>query len=342
MNYVLLDGHMDPMQFESRVAAAWPPEAWHDVTVLVAVSGGADSVGLLRALAALKTGGAGRLVVAHFNHRLRAEAGHDAAFVAELAARLQLPFELGDGAVAATAELQGDGLEAAARSERYAFLQAAAERSGARFVATAHTADDQVETVLHRILRGTGIAGLDGMRRARPLGEAATLIRPLLQIRRAEIRAYLAAIGQPFRDDATNADLSFTRNRIRHDLLPRLASEYNADVAGALLRLADVAREAQQLIDADATKLLEQAVIPSQPITIDCRRLAHEPRHLIREMFVAIWRQERWPLQSMGFTEWDSLASIALDHSPASRSLNLPGNIRAQKTGEQLTLARLL
>ena len=115
--------------------------------------------------------------------------------------RLGLACEIGEGRVAEAAALQGDGLEAAARAERLAFLQAAAERFGARYVVTAHTADDQAETVLHRILRGTGIAGLAGMRRARPLGPAVTLIRPLLAIRRAEIRDYLAELNQPFCED---------------------------------------------------------------------------------------------------------------------------------------------
>ncbi len=330
--------------FESRLAASWPPESWQDVSALVAVSGGLDSVGLLRGLAALKAGGAGSLAVAHFNHRLRPEAADDARFVADLAKRLGLCYELGEGSVAEAAALEGDGIEAAARGQRLAFLQATAERLGARYVAVAHTADDQAETVLHRIIRGTGIAGLAGMCRARPLGPAVTLIRPLLTFRRSEIRDYLGEIGQPFREDASNRALAFTRNRIRLDLLPRLA-EYNSDVTAALVRLAETARDAQQVIESHVEEIVHRAVSmpPGTPeqIVIDSRALAGESRHLLREVFVALWRNRNWPQQAMGFAEWDALAGLIVDQSKSPRAINLPGNIRAQKTGEQLSLARL-
>ena len=131
---------------------------WDDVSLLLAVSGGADSVGLLRAMVELKGSGAGRIFVAHFNHALRgAESDADAAFVSELCQRLDLPCETGTADTAQLARDEGDGLEAAARGVRYAFLRATAERLGARYVVTAHTADDQAETILHRIVRGTGV-----------------------------------------------------------------------------------------------------------------------------------------------------------------------------------------
>jgi tRNA(Ile)-lysidine synthase len=262
-----------------------------------------------------------------------------------LAQRLGLACEIGEGQAAEAAALQGDGLEAAARAERLAFLRAAAERLGARYVVTAHTADDQAETVLHRILRGTGIAGLAGMRRARPLGPAVTLIRPLLAIRRAEIRDYLAELNQPFCEDSSNVNLNFTRNRLRHGLLPRLAAEYNPEVIAALVRLAEIARDAQQVIEAGVEELLHRAVSPanmsSERVTIDCHLLADVNRHLLREMFVAMWREHNWPQQAMGFAEWDALAGMTLDPDPIPAPRNLPGNIRAKKTGEQLTLTRL-
>ena len=167
---------------ETRLAEAWPPEDWQDVTVLVAVSGGADSVALLRAIVALKTAGEGRLVAAHLNHQLRpAEAEADQALVVELCRRLGVACEVGRVRLDLAGPEGRDGLEAAARRARYQFLEATAARLGARFVVTAHTADDQAETILHRILRGTGIGGLSGMARARPLGPA-TLIRPLLAV----------------------------------------------------------------------------------------------------------------------------------------------------------------
>ena len=238
-----------PHPLESKLAAAWPPSDWADVTIVAAVSGGCDSVALLRALTAVKTGGQGRVSVAHLNHRLRPEADDDERFVVELCGRLGVICEVGHVDVAGAAAEAGEGLEAAARRCRYRFLQEAAGRLGARFVVTAHTADDQAETILHRIVRGTGIRGLAGMARVRTLGHAA-LVRPLLGIRRAELVAYLDELGQPYRHDSSNADRRFTRNRIRLELLPRLRERFNPEIEEALLRLGTLAGEAQAEIDA--------------------------------------------------------------------------------------------
>ena len=166
-----------------------------------------------------------------------------------------------------------------------------------------------------------------------------------MAIRRAEIREYLAELNQPFCEDSSNVNLSFTRNRLRLDLLPRLAAEYNPEVIAALVRLAEIARDAQQVIEAGVEDLLDRAVSPAnlspERVTIDCHHLAGANRHLLREMFVAIWREHNWPQQAMGFAEWDVLAGMVLDPDPRIAPRNLPGNIRAQKTGEQLTLTRL-
>jgi len=335
----------DLYPLETALAAAWPPVGWQGVTVLAAVSGGADSVAMLRALAALKrkAAGVGRLIVAHFNHRLREEAVEDARFVGQLAERLGLACELGEADTAATARLAGDGLEAAARAERYAFLQAAAERIGARYVVTAHTADDQAETILHRILRGTALAGLAGMSRARPLGHSATLIRPLLGIRRGEIVEYLRQIGQPYREDASNASVAHTRNRIRLELLPQLADQFNPDIVTALLRLGATARDAQRVIDSLTDELLSRAVAFNSPrqVTIDRRELAGVDRHLTRELFVAIWRRQDWPRQPMGFLQWDRLAEMALAAAPVEATRQtFPGPILAERDGLRLLLTR--
>ena len=198
--------------------------------VVVAVSGGGDSVGLLRLLNELRDACFLRLSVAHLDHGTRGDAGRaDAAFVAELAGSLGLMFDPGHWSPSREGHFEAD-----ARAARYAWLVEVAKRRDAAFVAVGHTRDDQAETILHRILRGTGPKGLSGMPRKRALGDGVSLIRPLLDVSRDEVaRFYLAAIGQPFREDATNADLGRTRSRIRHDLLPKLAAEYNPKVAEA-------------------------------------------------------------------------------------------------------------
>ncbi|MGA2059330.1 MAG: tRNA lysidine(34) synthetase TilS [Thermoguttaceae bacterium] len=332
--------------FETRLACLWPPEQWLDLTVLLAVSGGADSVALLRAMAALKTGGLGRLCVAHFNHKLRDQADDDQHFVVSLCKQLGLSCETGCCDVAQLAAGTGEGIEPAARRARYDFLKDTAGRLGARFVLTAHTADDQAETILHRIVRGTGISGLAGMSRSRRLGHA-TLLRPLLGVRRRELEAYLHVIGQPFREDPSNADRRFTRNRIRHGLLPLLARQYNSAVSDALLRLGSLAADVQAVIDGLVDQLYERAVKfeNSNSVEINAALLAGQAPYLLRELLVCVWRRQSWPMRAMGFTQWDQLARLLAEtdrSSPAVVSKQIfPGNVQAEIRHGKLRLLRV-
>ena len=328
------------LPLETRLQTAWPETQWHDLTVVVAVSGGPDSVALLRALVRLRPpASAGRLIAAHLNHQLRgAESTADQQFVAALAADLGVTLIVGQAEGLAGEQ---DGIEAAAREARYAFLLRAAEQAGARYVVTGHTADDQAETILHHMLRGTGLRGLGGMRRARRMSDLVTLARPLLEINRAEVLAYLQALGQPFRTDATNADRELTRNRIRHELLPLLARDFNPAIVESLLRLGRVAGDAQTVLDAAAAQLSVASQFGwGARIRADrLRRLTGTDRHLLRELFAVLWRREGWPLQAMGFDEWDRLAGLALDPPlEKSRKTTLPGAIRAERTAGQLLL----
>ncbi len=326
---------------ELAISASWPPESWRDVHVVLAVSGGADSVALLRAVDAAKrlAGGVGRLFVAHYDHRLRSESADDAAWLAEICRGLKLPCEIGVAATTGAASNRGEGPEAAARTDRYAFLVQIAENVGARFVATAHTADDQVETVLHRIIRGTGIGGLTGIRQFRPLAPGVTLARPMLHLTRNQVLEYLRSIDQGYRSDVTNFETRFTRNRLRHELLPQLRT-VNSDVDGAITRLADLAAEAQQLIAARSDELFRAAGVASPGfVEIDCGRLEREPPLLIRETCKLAWTAAALPLQSMGFDEWQQLSTLIAGSS--REVLNLPGNVRAERIGSRLQISQL-
>jgi len=331
---------------ESRLGDQWPPPNWWDLSVLLAVSGGPDSVALLRAMHRLKTAGEGRLLVAHFNHHLRAdESDHDEAFVVELCRRLQIACEVGRPHRRRLATGQGEGLEGAARRARYAFFQHAAARLGARYVVTAHTADDQAETILHRILRGTGMAGLAGMARARPLGPAATLIRPLLGFRRADLLAYLDDLEQPYRVDSSNRDTRLARNRIRIEVLPHLAEACNPAVVEALVRLGQLAGEVQGVVAGLVEGLLDRCVVaaPGGPVRILLAPLAGQPRYIVRELLVAVWQRQQWPLQSMGFAEWDLLAEMALATPTSAGVLSkrtFPGDILAESADGELHLLK--
>src|SRR5580658_7093876 len=207
--------------------------------VVAAVSGGPDSVCLLSVVCAL----AGRLGAtvtggAHLNHKLRGEASdEDERFVAALAAQHGVPFYREEARVAGIGNL-----EQTARRERLKFFSRLIGEGEANRVATGHTRDDQAETVVFRVLRGSGPAGLAGILPVTQEG----LIRPLLDISRAEVEEFLRARGMSWREDASNLDRQFARNRIRHDLLPQLAREWNPGIAGALGRLADLAGEEER------------------------------------------------------------------------------------------------
>ncbi len=332
----------------------WSAFGWEGRVVVAAVSGGADSVALLRLLTRLEDDRPRQVVVAHFDHRLRAGSADDARFVADLAGRLGLPLEHGQADVATLAEQQGDGIEAAARKARYSFLEEVADRQRANFIASGHPADDQAESVLHRILRGTGVAGLQGIHEVRPLfgRQDIYLVRPLLAFRHHELSGFLRKIDQPFCDDPSNADPRFTRNRIRHELLPLLERDYNRNVVEALLRLSETAGGAQSAIEELVQDLVEEAAaFEEEQVMVNRDLLAGINPHLVRELFVRIWRDMGWPQQQMGLEEWAELAlegaaelhdtdegESEADTTPYKRMF--PGKIMAEKQGAALVLTR--
>jgi len=208
--------------------------------VAVAVSGGADSVCLLDALVALAPRWGLSLSVLHFDHRLRGEeSARDARFVEDLARRLGLPFRLESAEVGALARQARDNLEQAARKARREFFLGVLGRGEADRVALGHTRSDQAETVLFRLLRGSGAAGLAGMRPVGPEG----FVRPLIEISRREVEQYLVRRGLSWRLDRSNLDLDLARNRIRHELIPSLRKQWNPRLEEVLARTATLARE---------------------------------------------------------------------------------------------------
>lgn len=324
--------------FERQLEEDWPGEAWRDENVLCAVSGGADSIGLLRGMLALREKGSGNFAVAHYNHRLRGDAAdRDEAFVAQVAAQCAIPLEVGRAAL--SVDLSS---EAEAREERYDFLNDAARRSGARYVVTAHTADDVAETILFRIFRGTGVAGLAGIPRLRSLSNSVTIIRPLLTTRRALIREYLTAIDQPHREDRSNQDVSFARNRLRHELIPQLEAQHNPQVVDSLVRLAAQAQEMTTLFDEQFAQFEQVGLLTRTTARVEIRRVAVQRLNpvLLREFFLRIWKQQAWPMQAMDAAKWRQLAACATAPSHEQSLLLLPGGIRAENQGELLLLTR--
>jgi tRNA(Ile)-lysidine synthase len=324
-------------QIERRV------RRWIDVGVgrrwVVAVSGGGDSVALLRVLHAMAPRHGLELSVAHLDHGTRGDASRaDAAFVADLAATLGLPFDLGRWSPGRPGHFEAD-----ARLARYSWLLDTAKARGASAVAVGHTSDDQAETVLHRVVRGTGLRGLRGIPARRPLGVGVLLVRPLLSTSRGDLRAYLSSLNQPFREDATNADTRRTRARIRHDLLPKLAAEYNPAVADALNRLARLASASYRAFEERLAELEQLAVAgPSDPDTVSLDRevlLGLSP--LIRiEVIRLAWRRAGWPEVAMSSKRWRRLSSIVRRTLPGP--IDVGSGVVAEPGPARLTLRRVV
>ena len=261
-------------------------------TVLVAVSGGADSVALLTTLLALAPAWRLDLRVLHVDHGLRRDSAADADFVRRLGNRLGVPVEV-------TAVHVGPGsVESAARAVRHAALEAAADRLGATRIALGHTADDQAETVLMRLLEGTGVRGLAGIPPVR-----GRLIRPLIEARHADAVAALDAAGVPWVEDPSNDDRKFFRNRVRHELLPLLAAVYQPDIVTHLTAVARAARQGVDALDETAARELERLADRGRTgLTLSRAALARLPVSVAAEVLrrAAAAFGSRAPLRAWG------------------------------------------
>ena len=226
--------------------------------VLVGLSGGPDSVVLTHVLFELTTKLGIELIAAHLHHGLRAEADDDEAFCHELADALHLPFVAGRIDVASRAKTAGRSIEDEARRARYAFLSEQAAHHVCDRIAVGHTMDDQAETFMMRLARGSGVRGLSSVY---PVvkKENADIIRPLIDVRHHEILAYLEERGLSYREDASNLDRRFTRNRLRHDVLPYVADELNPKLVETLARSAEILRDEEDFMEARARKAFTKA-----------------------------------------------------------------------------------
>lgn len=328
----------DAADVPGALAAALTGSGFFTAPAVVAVSGGADSVALLLALHAVASRGsaASRLVVAHARHDLREEAGDDAEFVRVLSGSLGLPCIVRDLPVRGARSGRGEGVEATARRARLGFFTAVAGDHGARHVALAHTADDQAETILHRVLRGTGPWGLHGMAAARALCEGVSLVRPLLAVPRAAVREYLAACGQAWREDATNADVRYARNFLRHELLPRCESGPYPAASAAVVRLGGQVAGLAGAIRSAADHLLETTVRRQADgsLLIRSAPLAPLAPQLVAEVFVSLWRREAWPQRDMTARHYALLARLIVESIDALPcAVDLPGGRRVSGVG---------
>jgi len=309
--------------------------------VLVALSGGSDSVALLFLLRELAS--AGELTVAgvaHLNHGLRDAANEDEQFCRALAGSCDLPFRSDLVDVRRRAVEHRTTLEDAGRTARYELFARVSRELQADVVATGHTVNDQAETFLLRLLRGAGSRGLGGVR-----PRVGQVIRPLLDLDRAELRAYLAQLGQPFRDDASNDDVGIPRNRIRHELLPLLQRDFSPGIVGILAREAEIARSDEDRLQREAIDLASLIVLRGNDesscdtagVEVDADALsATHPALAGRVVRLAMERVA--PGGFVGFDHIDRLLEFARDKG-ARGPLSLPGQ-SASRQGSKILLRR--
>jgi tRNA(Ile)-lysidine synthase len=317
----------------------------------VGLSGGADSVALLRVLAE-RSGELGLVLhAAHLHHGLRGEeADADLAFARDLAARLGLPFH--DARVDAAAEAladpasdkAGESIEEAARRLRYGWFRQLMASGEVEAVATAHTQDDQAETVLAKFLRGAWTEGMSGIHPVVEFPEG-RILRPLLAATRVQIEAYLGGLGQVWREDSSNRHLTFTRNRIRHELLPQLEG-WNPRLREHLAQMAELARDEEAWWQAELARLAPQMLLPGRPVRGGGRaageELALDVTRLVGLATALQRRLLRYCAERLGaapdFPATEALRALAL-HGRAGQKLELAQGLRAERTHRELRLS---
>lgn len=306
--------------------------------VVLGVSGGPDSLALLYGFNRFAVPMNISLIVAHFDHALRADSSDDAEFVRSTAQTLDLPFYGTQSSLDLTSGSLG-GVEESCRKARYAFFRNVAQRTEAKWIATGHTRDDQVETVLAAVLRGTGLHGLSGIPIIRHMGEGLTLLRPLLDASRAQIDAYLKALGVKPCVDSSNDDRAYTRNRIRHELLPLLRATYNPKLDEALLRLGSIAERSSNILRLLARTIVEQStsVDSADCVELDVGRLGEFETELIAETVRYLFEAKQWPRKELGMREIDRI--VGLVNSDENAAWDLPNNMRAERTASTLRIS---
>jgi len=337
--------------------------------VAAAVSGGADSVSLLLALHEVRVVWGIGVSAVHLHHGIRGlEADGDREFVRELCGRLDVPLRIEEADVPAAAAADRETLEEAARNARLRLFRAVITAGEADVVATAHTEDDQAETVLMKLIRGAWTEGIGGISPVLEIrGDAGTVVgsvvRPMLHVGRGRIVEFLKEHGQVWREDSTNTSEEYTRNRVRHRLLP-LLREFNPQIAGALASTAELAREEEARWQGEIARVLPQVVLPGKPVRGGGRAVGTLPEEKAVAIEVERLRGMDLPLRRrvlrgaaaglgcrLSAAETGRLlamcglqpAAAAPDGTVSSKpgaKLSLPGGLRAERSARELRLHR--
>jgi len=307
-----------------------------DSRVLAAVSGGADSMAMLHCLRRLEKAIGFRLGVAHIDHGLRQTSPRDLKFVESQCQELGIPFHFAKVSVRTESKKRNKGIEETARILRYDALEKIAADNGYVRIATAHTASDQAETVLMRVISGAGSRGLRGIL---PIREG-MVIRPMLSVTRSEIEAFIVRENIPFTTDETNMDTAYDRNRIRHVLIPLIEKEFNKSLVPALTRLAENMRMENEFLASCAEKASKLSVLEAgeNRIAVDLVKFNRIDDSIkSRILSSALERFEKPPRISQ--VHLDSMIELCGKKS-GSKSLDIPGGIRVSVGYDRLIIER--
>lgn len=299
--------------------------------IILGVSGGPDSISLAMILHTINAARELRLrfTIAHLNHKLRGKAAEeDAQFVRDFAAGLSLPCKVKEVDIQKIASQTKCSIEEAARTERYRFFEETAREQGATLIALGHTADDNAETVLHRIIRGSGAVGLGGIPIKRPLtpDSPIQIVRPLLFTWRKEIIQYLQDKQSGYRTDASNLETTYLRNKIRLNLIPLLEEQYNPNIKKTLNQLCRIFSENNEYLSSEAKKALKSATIKSdgERSVIDARFLEKQPKIIQHRVIQEVLNTLRVPLKEITYEHYTTILE-GITKAGRMRRFQLPG-----------------
>ncbi len=308
----------------------------HD-RVLVGLSGGPDSVTLLHMLLGLKEDYSLSIYIGHVDHMIRAkESADDKEFCEGLARRSGLEIFCESVDVRQIAKDRTISLEEAARLERYDFFKRVARSKGINKVAVGHTADDQAETVLMRLIRGSGATGLGGMSPVKVMN-GLTIIRPLIEVPRREIENFIKEKNLFFRHDSSNDEIDFTRNRIRHELIPYLEDKFNPNVKEVLVNMAENLRCENEFLEKLARRKLKGIVKKnkSRDTILDIKKFKKQPEAIQKRICRAAIEQIRGNLRRLTYQHWREVKEL-VDNRPSNSIVDLPGGVNVVKNKDRI------
>lgn len=307
--------------------------------ILAGLSGGPDSVVLLEVLLALKKEYSLDIYIAHMDHKFRGEESlSDRKFCEDIAKGLKLDIICEERDVPGIAKEKGISLEEAARFERYDFFKNAARVKKIQKIAVGHTKDDQAETVLMRAIRGSGIRGLGGMSPAKDM-QGIIIIRPLIEILRREIDSFIKEFDLKARHDSTNDKVLFTRNRIRHELIPYLENKFNPRLKEVLANMADNLRMENEFLEKFTKRKFKSVSKKSKTneITIDIKKLRKQPEAIRKRILRSALEEVKGDLRRFTYQHWKEMDEL-ISKRPGNSIVDLPGGIDIMKNKNNLTI----